>query len=128
MGEESGRRMRITAGRVSVEAELNGSETASKVYEALPIRARAQRWGDEIYFEIPVTVASSADARDEMKVGELAYWPPGRAFCIFWGPTPASSGDELRAASAVNPLGMVSSDATVFSEVASGAEIVLEKA
>ncbi len=119
-------KIRIEAGEISLTAELNDSETATRIYEALPIRAEAQRWGDEIYFEIPVDVGESDDARDELEVGELAYWPPGRAFCIFFGPTPASSGSEPRAASAVNPIGRIVGDAKDFGTVSSGAEMTVE--
>lgn len=121
------RKIRIRVGGVELEAELNLSETATLVFEALPIRASANRWGDEIYFEIPVGAESASDARDVMEVGELAYWPPGRAFCVFWGPTPASRGAEPRAASAVNPLGRILGDATRLAAVGSGAEVVIER-
>lgn len=124
----SDRKIRIRAGEVELEAELNDSETAGHVYEALPLRASVQRWGEEIYFEIPVNTDPAPDARDEMEVGELGYWPVGRAFCIFFGPTPASSSDEPRAASPVNPLGQVRGDATVLTQVPNGAEIRLERA
>ncbi|HSF20365.1 MAG TPA: cyclophilin-like fold protein [Vicinamibacteria bacterium] len=80
------RKIRLRIGAVELEAELNRSETASLILDALPIRAAAQRWGDEIYFEIPVRAETEPDAREVMEVGELAYWPPGRALCIFWGP------------------------------------------
>lgn len=124
----SDRKIRIRAGEVELEAELNDSETASLVHDALPIQARVQRWGEEIYFEIPVETDPAPDARDVMEVGELAYWPVGRAFCIFFGPTPASSGEEPRAAGPVNPLGRVTGDATALTRVPNGAEIRLARA
>ena len=93
--------IRISARDVTAVAALNESATADAIWEALPISARANRWGDEIYFEIPVRLPQADDARDVMEAGELGYWPPGRAFCIFWGRTPASRGDEIRAASPV---------------------------
>jgi len=119
-------RIRITAGDVSLEADLNESATAAKLLEALPIAGRGNRWGDEIYFSIPVEADEDPDARADMQVGEIAYWPPGSAFCIFWGPTPASSGSEPRAASPVNPLGTIDGDATQFGAVASGAKVTIE--
>lgn len=122
------RAIRITAGTFVLDGELNGSQTAELVYEALPIQGAAQRWGEEIYFEIPVNVDEAADARDTLEVGELAYWPPGRAFCIFFGPTPASTADEPRAASAVNPVGRIDGDASVLTNVPNGTEITIEKA
>jgi hypothetical protein len=119
-------RIRITAGDVSLEAELNESATAKALLDALPITGRGNRWGDEIYFSIPVEAEADPDARADTAVGEIAYWPPGSAFCIFWGPTPASSGAEPRAASPVNPLGKIDGDATQFAGVPSGAKVTLE--
>ncbi len=121
-------RIRITAGEVSMEAELNDSPTAKQVLEGLPLTGRANRWGEEIYFSIPVQADAGPDSRAEVEVGEIAYWPPGTAFCIFWGATPASSGDEPRAASPVNPLGKLDGDAGRFAEVASGTEVTIEVA
>jgi hypothetical protein len=116
----------ITAGSVSMQAELNDSPTAQKIGESLPITGRANIWGDEIYFEIPVQAEQAADARADVEVGELGYWPVGRAFCIFFGPTPASSGGQPRAASPVNIVGCVSGDATAFRQVSAGAIVTLE--
>ncbi len=122
------RTIRITAGRVSAEASLNDSATATRIWEALPIEGRAHTWGEEIYFSIPVEAAQEKDAREIVAVGELGYWPPGSAFCIFFGRTPASTDDRPRAASAVNILGRIRGDATVFKAVASGTRVRLERA
>ncbi len=118
--------IRITSGDVSVEAELNDKPTARAVWGALPIEARAMTWGDEVYFGIPVDADLEPDARAEMAVGELGYWPPGNAFCIFFGPTPASNGDAPVAASPVNVLGRVIGDATMFRAVRAGDKIRIE--
>ncbi|NLN18583.1 MAG: hypothetical protein GX162_04805 [Firmicutes bacterium] len=120
------RRITITAGSVSVEAVLNDSKTADAIWEALPLEARGSRWGDEIYFGIPVRLGSE-NPKEVVDEGDLAYWPPGHAFCIFWGPTPASQGDEIRPASAVNVFGKIEGDATVFSVVRSGAKVRVER-
>lgn len=120
--------IRISAGDVSLAAELNESDTAAAVLEALPIEAAGNRWGEEIYFSIPVTESLAEDARAEMEVGELGYWPPGSAFCIFFGPTPASDDDRPRAASPVNPIGRVVNDVELLKAVPDGATIVIEKA
>ena len=93
-------------GDIELDAELNDSETASRILAELPIRSNFNTWGDEIYFQISVT-ADPEDPRETVEAGDLAYWPPGKAFCIFWGPTPASQGDEIRPASPVNPVGRV---------------------
>ena len=96
--------------------------------EALPIEGSANTWGDEIYFEIPVSLESASDARADVEIGELGYWPTGRAFCIFFGPTPVSSGDKPRAASPVNVFGRISGDATRFRSVADGDTVRVDKA
>lgn len=122
-----GRKITITAGAVKVEAELNDSKTADRVYAALPIRGSGNRWGDEIYFSIPVQCPPE-NGREVVELGDLGYWPPGSAFCIFFGPTPASTGDEIRPASAVNVFGKVLGDATVLKQTPSGTPVVIEKA
>ena len=122
------RKIRITAGKVVADAVLNDSPTATKIWEALPIEARGSTWGDEIYFSIPVDAAQEKGARDLVSVGELGYWPPGTAFCIFYGRTPASTDDRPRAASPVNIVGNVVGDATAFRAVSSGARVRLERA
>jgi hypothetical protein len=118
----------ITAGKISLPATLNDTGSAKAVARALPIEARANRWGEEIYFEIPVELQESSDARTEMQVGDLAYWAPGSAFCIFFGRTPMSEGTEPHAASPVNPLGRVDGDATAFKAVRSGEKVRIDAA
>ena len=120
------RRIRINAGAVSLLAELNDSPTAGAIYSALPLAAAAQTWGEEIYFPIPVAAKLEDTAVDVVAVGDLGYWPTGRAFCIFFGPTPASRGDEIRPASAVNLVGRVLGDAGAFRTVEEGELVRLE--
>ena len=120
------RAIRITAGAVSAEARLNDSKTAGAIWDALPIEAKGQTWGDEIYFDIGVT-APPEQARDVVDVGDLAYWPPGQAFCMFFGRTPASRGDECRAASPVNVVGKIVGDARIFTKVRSGSRVTIER-
>jgi hypothetical protein len=116
----------IRAGDVSLPAELNEDPTAQQIWEALPIEGRANIWGDEIYFEIPVVASQEPDARAEVEVGELGYWPVGHAFCIFFGPTPVSTDERPRAYSPVNILGRVLGDATQFRAVSQGARVKIE--
>jgi hypothetical protein len=120
--------IRIKTGDLVLSAELNDSATATAIAAALPLKARGNRWGDEIYFRTPVKEDVANDGRAEMDVGELAYWPPGQAFCIFFGRTPASTSEQPQAASPANPIGRVLGDATLFRDVADGAGILLEKA
>lgn len=120
------RRIRITAGTVSATATLDDSRTARAIWDALPIEAAGETWGDEIYFGIPVTLEAD-QARAVVELGDLGYWPPGRAFCVFFGPTPASRRGEIRPASPVNVFGRVDGDATVFKPVRSGTRVSLER-
>jgi hypothetical protein len=119
----------ITAGELKVEAELNDSETAQAIAEALPITGNGARWGGEIYFTIPVKAGLEQGSREVLEAGELGYWPAGSAFCIFFGPTPASNGDEIRAASDVNIVGKITSeDLSGLWDVPDSADVLIEKA
>lgn len=122
------RTISITAGSVSMTAELADNETADEIFEALPIKGSANIWGDEIYFGIPLNLAQAPDATDVMEVGTLAYWPPGHAFCIFFGRTPASQGSEPRMASPGNIFGKITGDATAFRQVSDGTPVIIEEA
>jgi len=110
-----------------MEAELNETAAAQKIWEALPIEKRGNTWGDEIYFSIPVK-ASEENATEVVDLGSIAYWPPGSAFCIFFGPTPASKGDECRAASPVNVVGKLLGEPKDFRKVGNGEKVIIEKA
>ena len=123
-----GRAIRIAAGSVVAEASLNDSPTARLVLDALPLEAKGETWGDEIYFAIPVQADLERDAREVVEAGDLGYWPPGRAFCIFFGPTPASRGAEIRPYSPVNVIGKVAGDPAVLRQVRSGTTVRLERA
>ena len=121
------KRIKITAGDLSVFAELNDTSTAKLVWESLPIEASGSTWGDEIYFRTPI-FAEEENAREVVDMGDVAYWPPGQALCLFFGPTPASQGDEIRPASAVNVVGRIEGDATMLKQVRSGSQIRVERA
>ena len=126
MGSMLDKKITITIEDIKTSAELNDSNTAKKIWEALPIEANVQTWGDEIYFSIPVKVGSE-NAKAVVLEGDLGYWPPGSAFCIFFGPTPASEGVEIRPASSVNVFGKIIGDPKIFKKVRSGAKIIIEK-
>ena len=121
------RPIRITAGSVTVDAELNDSRTATAIAVRLPIEAKAETWGDEIYFDIGQALAGESP-REVVELGDLGYWPPGQAFCIFFGPTPMSRGDEIRPASPVNVVGRVVGDARAFTKVRAGSRVRIEAA
>jgi hypothetical protein len=122
------RQIQITASGVTVIATLNDSPTADLLSDALPISARANTWGDEIYFSIPVSAESDDYAEETVELGAVGYWPPGNALCLFFGPTPMSAPGEIRPASAVNILGMIEGDPTVLKKVRPGSPITVERA
>ncbi len=122
------RQVQITAGDVTLIATLNDSPTADALWEALPVQAAAQTWGDEIYFGIPVEAENDDYAEETVDMGAVGYWPPGNALCLFFGPTPMSAPGEIRPASAVNVLGMMEGDSTVLKSVSGGTTVTVERA
>ena len=112
-------------GPVDATLTTENPETAKAFLEALPIHGNANTWGDEIYFTVPVD-AGEENGKTVVEMGDIAYWPPGNAFCIFFGPTPMSRGDEIRPASAVNVFGRIEGDPKIFKKVRSGDEVTLE--
>jgi len=118
--------IRISVGSVSLEAKLYDTPTALKVGEVLPLDLPFNTWGDEIYFEIPVDMGLDEKAQEEVSVGDLGYWPAGRAFCIFFGPTPKSTAGKIIPASAVNMIGRVKDDVAQLKGVMNADRIVVE--
>ena len=109
--------------KFSVEAKLNDSPTAKQVWAQLPIEARVNTWGDEIYFEIAVNMPQEPDAREQVEIGDLGYWPVGQAFCIFFGPTPVSTDERPRAYSPVNVIGEVLGELSQLSSIQDGERV-----
>lgn len=118
-------KIKIETGNLTLYAELNGSHTAKSIAAILPVEGRVNVWGNEIYFDIPVEIPLADDAVEEVAVGTLAYWPVGSALCIFFGPTPVSTGPMPRAYSPVNVFGRITGDAADLKAVASGARIIV---
>jgi hypothetical protein len=119
-----GRRIHITAGDAEATAELNRTATAKAICDSLPIEGHASLWGDEIYFSIPVGLELEA-GQELVSMGDLGYWPEGKAFCIFFGPTPISQGNEIRPASPVTVFGKIIGDAAILKKVAEGTGITV---
>lgn len=120
-------KIRIDIGNISLVAELNGSDTANSIYNKLPLSGIANVWGDEVYFTIPVHLEQASDARQEVGVGDLGFWPVGDAFCIFFGPTPVSTSNIPKAYSPVNVFGHILGDPTEMRKVSNGDEIKVTK-
>jgi uncharacterized protein len=122
-------KIKIKTGNVELNAELNDSETAKKIYEKLPINGKVQRWGNEIYFEIPLHVDLDEEiAKEVVELGDLGFWSDGDCFCIFFGKTPASEENEIRAASKVNVFGKVVKGVTLLKASKDGANILIDNA
>lgn len=120
-------RIRIQTGGLEFHAVLNDTATAQAIMEALPFVGEANLWGGEIYFSIPVRSVLESGARDVLQAGEIGYWPPGTALCLFFGKTPVSEGDEIRAASEVNIVGRIEGDLDELWNVPDGAEVLLTR-
>jgi hypothetical protein len=116
----------IQTNEINVKAEINDTKTADIIWQALPVQSTVNTWGEEIYFGIPVDI-DLENGQEVVESGDIGYWPPGKAFCIFFGPTPASRGDEIRAASPVNVFGKVIGDPQVFNSVKNGETISIDK-
>ena len=119
-------KIKITVGNVSMEAELFDTPTSRKILDVLPLETTFNTWGEEIYFEIPVTAELDDTAKDVVEIGDLGYWPTGKAFCIFFGQTPISEPGKIKPASAVNIIGRVLGDATEFKKVMGEQVVKLE--
>ncbi|MBI2495261.1 MAG: hypothetical protein HYY90_04740 [Candidatus Omnitrophica bacterium] len=118
-------KVRIEAGQGAFEAELREGPIAQALLERLPLTATVQRWGEEIYFDVPVTMKNTAPTR-EVKVGDIAYWPDGPSLCIFFGKTPASKGNEPRPASDVTIIGHTDAPPALLRSIAEDTPITLE--
>ncbi|MCL5102552.1 MAG: cyclophilin-like fold protein [Armatimonadetes bacterium] len=120
-------KIRITAGQVSQTAILNDSKCAQSIWDSLPLHAKASTWGDEIYFGIPVECGPESP-RTTVDLGDLGYWLEGSCFCIFFGPTPMSRGNEIRPASAVEVFGKLEGNPKEFKKVSSGEMVSIDRA
>ena len=114
--------IQIRINGIQLEGILNDTMTAQAIWDILPIDTQVDIWGDEIYFRIPLDLPPE-QGQEFVELGDLGYWPPGSAFCIFYGPTPASRGSEIRPASAVTVFGKISGDATVLRGIATDATV-----
>ncbi len=118
--------VRITVGNVQLMAELFDTACAKAIVAKLPIKTRPDEWGDEYYFEIPVTASLDETSTTKVKVGDIGYWPPGRAMAIFFGRTPMSAGADPVPASAVNLVGRIIDDATFLKKTKGAKQIIIE--
>jgi uncharacterized protein len=116
----------IKVGDLALTADLNESRTARVIWDALPLKAGVNTWGDEIYFSIPVHL-DAENPQELVNKGDMGFWPPGNALCLFFGPTPMSEGQEIRPASPVNVFGKIIGDSSVLRRVKLGSVMSIEK-
>jgi hypothetical protein len=121
-------KINIECGDLVLQAEMHTTPTAKTIWDNLPLEGNVNVWGNEIYFDIGLDIAPEADAKEEVKIGDLAYWPSGTAFCIFFGATPVSINNEPRAYSPVNVFGHITDDPQLLKSLTSGTHIYIRKA
>ncbi len=121
-------RIRIAVGDAILHARLRDTPTAQAIASILPFTSRAQRWGEEVYFNAPIQLVREPDARDVVEPGEIAFWVEGNAVAIGFGPTPISHGSEIRLAAAANVWADAEGDVTALSSVPEGAPVRVEAA
>ena len=121
------RRLIITIDTVNLVAELAQTPSADALWNALPLHAQAHRWGDELYFSVPFSAPLESDAQEVVQAGDVAYWPDGPTLCFFFGPTPVSRPNEIRAAAAVNVCGRIRDESSVLRQVTDTATITLNR-
>ena len=116
----------LQCGAIRFELTLNQTQTAQAVLKALPVESTAERWGQEIYFEIPVKMKNELPTL-EVSVGDVGYWPDGHCFCIFFGKTPASRGNQPRPASEVTLIGKTDATPELLQKVKEGERITVNR-
>ena len=121
-----GRKIRISCGRFTFEAELKNTPTSNKIINEFPLEGNVNIWGEEIFFPVSVAARQEASATEEVDLGTIAYWPPGKAFCIFFGPTPVSDSQKPRAYSPVNIIGKIHGDLEDLKTIAHGEKITVD--
>ena len=117
--------IKIEFKNISIDAFLNDSETANKIKKILPISNSVNKWGNEIYFSIDVD-DGEIDSKEVVELGDLGFWPPGNAFCLFFGLTPSSKGDDIRPASPVNIIGKILGDLEILKTIESGEGVLVK--
>jgi hypothetical protein len=123
----SQRQLKIDVSGVIIRVELRATPTADALWRAAPFASRARTWGEEVYFDTPVSVPREKDARDVVEAGEIAFWVEGDSIAIGFGRTPVSRGDEIRLAAPVNIWGRALDDVRALKPVRDGAKITISR-
>jgi len=126
--EEGKKRIKISIGGITVEAELKPTRTANGIYDALPIEAAVNQWGEEFYCNIPGVKDHRETATTNVKVGDVAFWGLGNMLAVFFGPTPMSTGPDPVPADRVNVIGRLLDDPQVLRQAVGATMMKVEKA
>ncbi|MFL2664751.1 MAG: cyclophilin-like fold protein [Dehalococcoidia bacterium] len=121
------KKIKISSENFHTTATLNNTKWADYLYKNLPIEGSSQFWGDELFFSTPINMEEDADSLEVVNIGDIAFWPPGSAFCIFWGPTPMSRDEEIRPVSKVNLLGSIDSQLLKIKDINAGNKMVISR-
>jgi len=119
--------VKITIGKVVIGVELLDTPTARAIAANLPLGSKARTWGDEVYFDTPITTELEADARDIMQPGEISFWPEGQCIVLGFGPTPLSEGSEIKLAAKTNVWGRALNDVKDLKAVKEGDFVFIEQ-
>jgi len=120
-------KLRITAGKLTLEAELRETPTTRALAEALPFEASALTWGEEVYFTTPVSAKLEGDAKQVVDPGTVCFWTEGDALALPYGRTPISTDERPKLAARCNVLGNIVCDARRLAQIRSGEKIRVEK-
>ena len=123
---EVSREIKITVGALEVKAWLNETNTATRILEILPVSSQVNLWGDEIYLPVPLDTGLE-NGKEIVALGDIAYWPQGKAMCIFFGQIPVSKGEEIRPISPVNVIGRIEGEPKLLVKVKQGEKITIER-
>ena len=118
-------RIRIAWPKGAASATLRETPTARALLAALPLTAKAQTWGEEVYFEIPVAAKLEEDSKQVVPPGTVCFWTEGNSLALPWGRTPASQGDESRLVTRCNVLGQIEGDPRQLATVRGGDELTV---
>lgn len=108
----------VGKGKVEAELDKRNPKTAREIYKALPIEGNANVWLEEVYFQISQNLDYETPSSKASR-GDLSYWPPGAAFCIFYG--------ESQPASDVNHIGRITGNLALFENVVDSDKIIIRE-
>ena len=121
-------KIRISASGATLDVVLKDTPTANALLAAVPFEARAQTWGEEVYFTTPVSAKLEADAKQVVEPGTVCFWTEGYALALPYGRTPISTDERPKLASRCNVVGRIEGNARDLAKVRSGEKVTVSKA